>query len=134
MGILLSALGDCFTLFLHPAPRLLHQLLALISRFRLALYLIFHRQVDRLEAVHVFNFHLSTEFRAALRTHTDISVAAETPLLHVAGGNAQVLQNAAQLHEVLAGLFRGAEIRFADDLHQGSAGAVDIHQAVVATR
>ena len=37
-----------------------------------------------------------------------------------------------QVHQVSTGFFRGPHIRFADDLHQGHAGPVDIHQAVTA--
>ena len=59
----------------------------------------------------------------------DVRVAAEGAFFHVAGRDADVAQDLAQGHQVIARFFRGAQVRFADDLHQGNTGAVEIDEA-----
>ena len=77
---------------------------------------IFHRPENSAEAVHVLDFHLWTELGGIDRADADIGIAAEAAFFHIAGGYAQILQDAAQLDQILAGFFRRAQVRLADDL------------------
>ena len=96
----------------------------------LALKLILQSAVDGAEAVHVFDLYLDAEPVAAPGADADIGVAAEAPLLHVAGGYADVLEDGAQGDEVLTRLLGRTQVRLSDDLHERNAGAVDVQQAV----
>ena len=65
-----------------------------------------------------------------LRIDTLASQRSE-PFFHVDVGDAQLLHQAAQLREVGPGLLGRADVGLADDLHQGSAAPVEVHQRVV---
>jgi hypothetical protein len=64
------------------------------------------------------------------RPHRNVGIAAQAALLHATRGNAQVDENLTQLLHVEARLQWAAHIWLADNLHQGGAGTVDIHQAI----
>ena len=63
--------------------------------------------------------------------HRDVGVAAQGPLLHVDVGDAQLLDEAAQLGQEDARLFGRGDVRLGHDLHQGRAAPVEVHQRVV---
>ncbi len=128
--VLLAALGDGYTFVLDPAPGLLRDALAAGDELTLTLLLVLERAIDGAEAVHVLDLYLAAELLGAERADGDVGVAAEVALLHVAGANVEVAKDLTQLDQVGAGFLRRAHIRLADDLHEGDAGAVYVHEAV----
>ena len=130
MGRFLAALGLGYSLVIQPTSGFLVELASFAGHPPLAHSFVFQGAVDGLEAVHVLDFHLGEGLRGALRADADVGIAAEAAFLHVAGGDAEILENGAQFHQVLPGLFRRTQVGLADDLHQGDAGAVDVDEAV----
>ena len=61
----------------------------------------------------------------------DVDVGAQVAVLHVAVADAQVAQDLAQLDDIGGGFFGAADVGAADDLHQGDAGAVQVHEGHV---
>ncbi len=68
---------------------------------------------------------------AAGRTQRHVGVDAERALLHLHVGDADRLQDAAQLVHVCTRLLRAAEVGPAHDLHERDAGAVVVDQRVI---
>ena len=114
----------------YPAARLLRYAAAIVQYLPLSFHLVVQGAVDGAEAVHVLDLYLAAKLAGAHRAERDVSVAAEVALLHVTGADIEVAQDLAQLHQVGPCLLRRAHVWFADGLHQGNAGAVDVNQAV----
>ena len=60
----------------------------------------------------------------------DVGVDPQAPFLHVAVGDAQVVQQQLQLGEISLGLGGRTEVGLADDLQQRRAGPVQVDAAV----
>ena len=115
---------------LHGFPRL--------QQFSLTLDLISHGAFQGAETVQVLDLDTRAEWgrlftRSCNRPQRNVRLDAQHAFLHVAGVDAQVAQDSAQRLGVGADFLAGMEIRLGDDLQQGYAGPVQIHQCVGAT-
>ena len=96
MGVFLAALGDGNGSALDPAAGLLHHAAAFLEDATLAVGLEVEGLVDGAEAVHVLDFGAVAVLFATDRADADVGVAPEAAVLHVAGGDAEVLQERVQ--------------------------------------
>ena len=100
--------------------------------------LIVNRRLHEAHGVHILNFAARAEVREILRgliflvvprpAHRDIDIGPQAAVLHIAIAGAEILHDLAQLGDIGRRLFRAANVWAADDLHQGDAGAVEIHK------
>ena len=130
VGILLAALGYGDLARFDPAAGFLDDLAAVFEDAALALNLVLQGLEDGAEAIHVLDFGARSEGLAAHGPDADVGVAAEVAILHIGGGHAEELDERVQGGEILAGFLGRAQVGFADDFHEGDAGAVDVHQGV----
>ena len=114
-----------------PVARLLHDALAGIQQRALPLDLVFECPADRTDRVHVLDLDLGAERLGALRAQRHVGVDAERALFHLHVGDADRLQDAAQLVHVGARLLRAAKVGPAHDLHEGDARPVVVDERVV---
>ena len=106
---------------------LLHDLAAVLDHADLPPRLVFDRLADEADRVEILDLTARAERRAGL-AHRDIHIGAQIALLHVAIAGAEIPEDGAHLAEKRLGLVRRAQIRFAHDLHQRHAGAIEIDQ------
>ena len=130
MGVLLGAhlLGDARDVI--PAARGLHELAALGDDFDLPGDLILRRAAHAGEAVHVLDLDLRAEGGGAFGADADVHVAADHALLHVAVGDAALVENLDEGVEIRVGHVRAGEVGLGDDLEERDAGAVEVHAGV----
>ena len=108
-------------------PGLLVDRAAIFEDIDLTPRLIFDGVTDEADRVHVLDLAAGAE-RGSRLAHGDIDVGAERPLLHVAIAGAEIAQDRAQFRHIGLGLLGGADVGLGDDLHQGHAGPVKIHE------
>src|SRR5438128_1036030 len=127
-GELLGPLRDRQPARIVPASRLLDQPAARLQDFRLADDLVLDRAMDRPEGVHVLDLDLGAELDPANRPERHVGVAAQLARLHVSVVDADVLEDGAQPHDVLARLVGAAQIWLGDDFHQWHARPVEVDE------
>ena len=91
VGVLLAALGDGYLALLQPAAGFLHYLAAVLNDATLAFHFVLQRLKDGVETVHVLDFGAGSEGVAAHGADADVGVAAKVAVLHIGGGDAEVL-------------------------------------------
>jgi hypothetical protein len=92
------------------------------------------RFLDRAERVHVLDLDLSPKFGAAHGSDGNVHVTAQGTFLHIAVTNAQVADNPANFLGIFGGFLTAANVWFGDDLHQGHARPVVVHEGIAGTR
>ena len=95
-----------------------------------ALDLVLQRLLDEAERVDVLDLGFGAEFFLSARPHADVGVAAQRTFFHVAVADAGVEDDFLEPGEVLVSFLRRSHVRFADDLGQGHAGAVQIDRGL----
>ena len=130
VGVFLGAhfLGDAGGVV--PAAGGLDELAALADDFDLAGDFVFQRAAHAGKAVHVFDLDFGPEFLTAHGAHGDVDIAADHAFFHVAIADAAIEEDVLEGVEVFAGHVGAGEVGLGDDLHEGDAGAVEIHAAV----
>ena len=96
MGVFLAALGDGDLALFDPAAGFLHDLTTVLDDAALAVHLELKGIEHGAEAVHVLDFGAGAEGVAAHGPDADVGVAAEIAVLHVGGGDAEVLHQGMQ--------------------------------------
>ncbi len=91
--------------------------------------LIGDRLLDETEGVKILDLGPDSKLFLPLGTHRNIGVTAQLAFFHVTFGNAEVRHQRMEFLHICLGLFRSAQVWFADDLQQGSPGAVEVHKA-----
>src|SRR5258707_11566651 len=87
-----------------------------LDHFYLPRGLILNCVFDVAKRVQVFDLGPDAIFRRAALAHRYVAIASEASFLHLAVGRIYVSKYRVQLAQISAGIFCGAEIRFADDL------------------
>ncbi len=132
LRVLLRAHGEARVLVLVPAAGLLDDRLVVhLNALLLAAGLVADGAGDRLEGVEVFHLGAGAQLCRAHRADGEVHVAAQRALLHLAVGDAEVLQRGAQLLQISDHLIRRAEVRLGDDLDQRHAAAVVVRAGLV---
>ena len=117
MGFLFASLGNGDASLFDPAAGFLNNTSAVFQYFPLPFNFVVQGQKHRPEAVHVFDFGAGAKLVAALGTDAHVGVAAEVAVLHICRGDAQVLQNGMQGHQIGARFLGRTHIRLADHFH-----------------
>ena len=112
-----------------PVPRLLAHRAAFFEHLGLAADLVGQPVMQGLEGVHVLQLGLHPKAALPAPPQRDVAVAAHGPFLHRAIRYAKREIDLAQLLHEQARLFRRAQIRLGDQLHERRARAVVVHEA-----
>src|SRR5579859_1639810 len=128
MSMSLSTLDHRYSTIIIPATGFLDNPLALMHGSNLALDFVSERSEDRPKRVQILDLDLCSECLATASADRYISVASKRSLFHISAAHSEVPQNRSQGHEILPCQFGRADIRIADDLHQGNACPIDIDQ------
>ena len=129
VGIFFAAHGHGSPPVRLPQPGFLDHLAAVEKDLLLAGDFEIEGLFDMFERIEVFDLGPGAEGRRFYRHDRYVGVAAEAALFHVAVADLQVAQDRPQLAQVLAGGFRAADVRLADDFHQGNPGAIQVDPA-----
>ena len=82
-----------------------------------------------LKGVQIFQFSTGPEGLGSFWPNGYICITPETSFFHVAVADIKITDNGSEIPKVSPGFFRRTDIRFADDLHQGHAGSIEIDHA-----
>ena len=126
VGVLLRTHGGGLHRLRVPAARLLHDRDGVRHAFALAPRLVLERGVDAGEGVHVLDLDLRPQLLRALGPDGDVDVGAHVALLEVAVAHPRVDQHLAERGEIGDRVVGRLHVRLGDDLHQGSAAAVEV--------
>ena len=127
VGFLFRPHGESALFHLIPKPGFLIDAAPLGQNARLPLDLVIQRSLQKAERIEILDFHLRAEGVAPFGPHRDIRVAAQASFFHVAIANAQVQERLAQVGQIIVGFLAAAKIRFAHDLGEGHAAAIEVH-------
>src|SRR3954469_13674433 len=104
VGLFLRPLGHRHAAVFDPPPGLLFDTPGAVENIELPSLLEAQSPLDGAKRVHIFHFDLGAE-RTVDLAYGDIGIAAESPLFHVSGGDADIAQNLPQRGEIIPRLF-----------------------------
>ena len=131
LGVLLGAHGLGALLVVIPAPRLLDDLLSILQELNLPGTLPLNGPGNGLEGVQILHLCPGSQGIAPRLPHGQVHVRPHGALLELAVRSPQILDHEAELFQVGDDFLGAAHIRLGDNLNQGHAASVVIHQGAV---
>ena len=118
-----------FAEFFIPAPSGLDESLAVVESLALAGNLVVDGATDGGGRVHVLELNFGSEFILFIFAYGDVHITAHLSFVHVGVGNATGDEDLLEGLEIGEGFFGGLNIWLGDDLHEGSAGAIEVDES-----
>ncbi len=134
MGLFLAPHGNGSVFFRIPQPGFLDHGISFFQDEGLPVYFVLNGFFHMPEGVQVLEFRAGTECGLSAGPQGNIGITPETALFHVAVAYIDISEDGVQFPQIGPGLGRGPDIGLTDDLDQGNAGAVQVHQAFAPDR
>ncbi len=126
MGVFFAAHADRAARIDVVEARFLDDFFARLDQFDLAFNFVFEGLLDEAEGVDVLDFGFGPEFGRAAETDRHVGIAAELAFLHIAIGDANVLQYLFDFGEIRIGVLGRAHVGLADNFDERRAGAIQV--------